>query len=100
LILSIIGWIGLMGELWLLLSFFDLALDVYAFLVILVSMRLSFLLPLPGGIGTLEAALFWAFHYLGLPMMAVMGVIALMRLRDAVVLMAGLWCLRVLYSRE
>jgi uncharacterized protein (TIRG00374 family) len=95
-ILSICGWIGLIGELWLLLSFFDLEPDVYAFLVIFVSMRLAFLLPLPGGIGTLEAALFWASEYLGLPLASAMGLIALMRLRDALVLMTGLWFFRVL----
>lgn len=100
LILSLVGWIGLIGELWLLLSFFDLALDVYAFLVILVAMRLSFLLPLPGGLGTLEAALFWAFEYLSLPLAAVMGVLALMRLRDVLVLMAGLGCLRIMHTQE
>lgn len=99
-ILSIVGWAGLIGELWLLLGFFDLELDVYAFLVILVSMRLAFLLPLPGGLGTLEAALFWAFEYLSLPPAAAMGLIALMRLRDVLVLMAGLWFLRVLHLRE
>jgi len=98
-ILSLAGWIGLIGELWLLLSFFDLAFDFSAFLVILVSMRLAFLLPLPGGIGTLEAALFWAFQYLSMPAEAAIGLIALMRLRDVLVLMAGLWCLRLLHFR-
>ena len=99
-VLSLCGWSGLIGELWLLLGFFDLALDFSAFLCVLVSMCLAFLLPLPGGIGTLEAALFLAFHYLALPATAAIDVIALMRLRDVVVLMAGLWCLRVLHARE
>jgi hypothetical protein len=99
-ILSLCGWAGLIGELWLLLGFFDLTLDFSAFLCVLVSMRLAFLLPLPGGIGTLEAALFLAFQYLNLPATAAIGVIALMRLRDTVVLMAGLGCLQVLHARE
>lgn len=98
--LSLIGWAGLIAEFWLLLSFFDLNLDFFAFIVLLVSMRLAFLLPLPGGIGTLEAAMFWAFQYLSLPATAVMGLIALMRLRDILVLMAGLGCLRALQRRE
>jgi len=98
--LSLLGWIGLIAELWLLLSFFDLALDFSEFMVILVAMRLAFLLPLPGGIGTLEASLFWAFQYLNLPTAAVLGLIALMRLRDVLVLLVGLWCLRVMQSRE
>jgi uncharacterized protein (TIRG00374 family) len=100
LMLSLCGWVGLIGELWLLLSIFDLTLDASAFLVILVAMRLAFLLPLPGGIGTLEAALFWAFQYLSLPAEAAIGLIALMRLRDTLVLMLGLWCLRVMHARE
>jgi hypothetical protein len=82
------------------LGFFELPLDFSDFLVILIAMRLAFLLPLPGGIGTLEAALFWAFQYLSLPVAAVMGLIALMRLRDAIILLAGLWCLRVMHARE
>jgi hypothetical protein len=40
-LLSILGWIGLIGELWLLLSFFDLALNFSEFLCVLVSMRLG-----------------------------------------------------------
>jgi uncharacterized protein (TIRG00374 family) len=99
-ILSLCGWAGLIAELWLLLSVFDLALDFSAFLVILVSMRLAFLLPLPGGVGSLEAVLFWVFQYLSLSAEAAIGLIALMRLRDVLVLMAGLWCLRVLHSSE
>ncbi|MDT8398630.1 MAG: lysylphosphatidylglycerol synthase transmembrane domain-containing protein [Pseudomonadales bacterium] len=96
---SVAAWVTLAGELWLLLGFFDLALDFSAFVLILVAMRLAFLLPLPGAIGTLEAALFWAFQSLGLPLAAAVGVLALMRLRDAVLLGAGLLCLRTLSIR-
>jgi glycosyltransferase 2 family protein len=92
--LSLLAWLGLLGELYVLLVFFKLDVSVTQFLVILVAMRLSFLLPLPGAIGTLEAALLWAFHSLGLPIDAAVGVLALMRLRDALVLLWGLWCLR------
>ncbi|MDT4292026.1 lysylphosphatidylglycerol synthase transmembrane domain-containing protein [Methylomonas sp. MO1] len=97
-LLSLCGWAGLLLELWLLLGVFDLALDMSTFLVILVAMRLSFLLPLPGGIGSLEAALFWAFQYLSLPADAAIGLIALMRLRDAIILIGGLGCLRLLQA--
>lgn len=96
LILSLLGWAGLLAELYLLLGVFDLALDFSAFLIILVAMRLSFLLPLPGGVGSLEAALFWAVQYLNLPVEAAIGLAALMRLRDGAMLMAGLGCLRAL----
>ncbi|OAH99707.1 lysylphosphatidylglycerol synthase transmembrane domain-containing protein [Methylomonas methanica] len=97
-IFSLCGWAGLLLELWLLLGVFDFALDMSAFLVVLVAMRLSFLLPLPGGVGSLEAALFWAFQYLSWPAEAAVGLIALMRLRDAIMLIGGLGCLRVLQA--
>jgi uncharacterized protein (TIRG00374 family) len=99
-LLSILGWLGLLGELWLLLTFLDLNVDLSTFLTILVAMRLAFLLPLPGGLGTLEASLFWVFQYLSLPTSAVLGLIALMRLRDVIILLVGLYFLRVLQFRE
>ncbi len=93
---SLIGWIGLISELWLILGFFDIALTFYSFMLILVAMRLAFLLPLPGGIGTLEASLFWVFQILGLPLTVAISVMALMRLRDAITLVIGLYCVRAL----
>lgn len=99
-IFSLLGWCGLIGELWLLLSFFHLNIDMNAFVVIFVAMRLAFLFPLPGGIGTLETAMFWAFSYLHFPESSALGVIALMRLRDAVVLISGFACLKGLNGRE
>ena len=93
---SLIGWIGLISELWLILSFFDIGLTLSSFMMILVAMRLAFLLPLPGGIGTLEASLFWVFQILGLPLTVAISVMALMRLRDAITLVIGLYCVRAL----
>lgn len=79
---------------------FELQLDLQAFLLILVAMRLAFLLPLPAGIGSLEAALVWAFQILHLPNDAVLGLIALIRLRDVVMLITGLACLRLLQQQR
>ncbi|NOS89177.1 MAG: flippase-like domain-containing protein [Methylococcaceae bacterium] len=97
--LSLLGWVCLFAELRLVLGFVNLNLDVQAFLVIFVAMRMAFLLPLPGGIGSLEAAMVWAFQFLGLSATAALGVIALMRLRDLLTLSAGLVCVRVLQKR-
>jgi uncharacterized membrane protein YbhN (UPF0104 family) len=58
------------------------------------------LLPLPGGIGTVEASVLWSFNTLGLPASAAIGLIALMRLRDAIMLLAGLLSLRLLQWRR
>ncbi len=95
-ILSLLGWAGMLGEIWLLLTFFDPTPDLTGFIVLFVAIRIAFLLPLPGGIGTIEAAVFWACQGLGLPGTAALGLIVLMRLRDAVVMLGGLLALRYL----
>lgn len=91
--LSLLAWTGLLAELWFLLVLLNLQVTLAGFLVILVATRLAFLLPLPGAIGTLEAAVYWAFQGLSLPAGGALGLIALMRLRDAAILALGLACL-------
>ena len=93
-LLSLLGWAGLLGELLLILHFVGIEADLHSFLLILVAMRMALLLPMPGGVGTLEAAVLWSFHSLNLPASAALGLIALMRVRDALVLLIGLACLR------
>ena len=93
LLLSLLGWAALVLELWLLLRFLGLSPSPTDLLTIMVGMRLAMLLPVPGGIGTIEASLLWSFQLLGLPVSAALGLIALTRLRDAVVLLVGLGCL-------
>jgi len=89
LVLSLLGWVAMISEFWLLLRLVDVDFDLSSFVFLLVVTRLAFLLPLPGGIGSLEAGIFWAFSVLALPLPAATGLIALMRLRDFVVLLAG-----------
>ena len=93
-VLSLLGWLGLLGELYLVLHFVGIQANLHSFLIILVAMRMALLLPMPGGVGTLEASVLWSFHTLNLPASAALGVIALMRLRDGIILVIGLACLR------
>lgn len=93
-VLSLLGWAGLLGELYLILHFVGIEADLHSFLIILVAMRMALLLPMPGGVGTLEASVLWSFNTLNLPASAALGLIALMRVRDALVLVIGLACLR------
>jgi glycosyltransferase 2 family protein len=95
LMLSVLVWVLIVFEMWLVLGFFEISLDVSGLVLILVAMRVALLLPLPGGIGTLEASVFWSFQLLELPAAAALAVIAIMRLRDVVVLIAGMACLRI-----
>lgn len=99
LLLSISGWLLTFFELYLVLSFFSITLDTSQFILLLVAMRLAFLLPLPGGIGTLEAAVFWSFTALALPVSSAAALLALIRFRDIMVLGGGLFCLRLLQSK-
>jgi glycosyltransferase 2 family protein len=94
--LSLGGWILIIVEMWLVLGFFDIQLSSSGLVLILVAMRLALLLPLPAGIGTLEASVFWSFQALALPVSAALGIIAVMRLRDVLVLSAGVMCVRAL----
>lgn len=100
LLLALMGWILLLLELKLVLGFVNVHVDLPGFFLILISMRLAMLLPLPGGIGTIEASLLWSLQSLGFPATAALGAIALMRLRDAGVLGCGLLCLRLLQVRR
>ena len=79
----------MIAEFWLLLRLVGLDFDLTTFMVLFTAVRLAFLLPLPGGIGSVEAGLFWAFSALALPLPAAAGLIALMRLRDVLVLLFG-----------
>lgn len=93
LLLSVLGWCALLAELALLLRLLGLDSSLTDIILIMVGMRLAMLLPVPGGIGTIEASLLWSFQFLGFPASAAIGLIALIRLRDALMLLVGLACL-------
>lgn len=99
LLLSISGWLLTFFELYLVLSFFNIYLSTDNFILLLVAMRMAFLLPLPGGIGTLEAAVFWVFSAIVLPEAAAAAVLALIRFRDIIVLGLGFMCLRLFQAK-
>jgi uncharacterized membrane protein YbhN (UPF0104 family) len=70
-----------------------------SFVFLFTVVRLAFLLPLPGGIGSLEAALFWAYQSMESSLAIAAGLILLMRLRDMLVLLSGAMALPTLNSR-
>lgn len=89
LLVSMLAWAGMLIEFWLLLEFVEVPVAIPGFVFLFVVMRLAFLMPLPGGIGSLEVALFWAFQTLALPLSAASALIVLMRLRDVLILLMG-----------
>ncbi len=88
-IVSILVWCLILAELYFLLYLLEVSVPVQQFVLIAVAIRLAMLLPLPGGIGTIEAALLWCFQMLDLPISDAFALIALMRLRDIAILTAG-----------
>ena len=97
--LSIAGWLLTFVELYLVLGFFNISLNLEDLIMLMVMMRLAFLLPLPGGFGTLEAAVFWSFNHLHLPLAGAAAMLALIRTRDILMVAAGLYCLRLLQTK-
>lgn len=87
--LSLLAWVLLIGEFWFLLGVVGVPFDLTAYIFLFTVVRLAVLLPLPGGIGSVEAGLFWAFQALALPLSAAASLILLVRLRDAVILLTG-----------
>lgn len=89
LFISIFNWGIILAELWLLLYFAQVTVDIESFTLIALAIRLAMLLPLPGGIGTIEAALIWSMQMLDYEISDALVLIALMRLRDTLILVAG-----------
>lgn len=86
---SVLTWGLILAELAFLLWVLDIHVSITGFILLAVAIRLAMLMPLPGGIGTIEAALLWCFSILGLSLEAALALIVLMRLRDVVILLAG-----------
>ena len=98
--ISICNWAVILAELWLLLLFAQITVDLQGFALIAVAIRLAMLLPLPGGIGTIEAALVWSTQMLGYELGDALVLIALMRVRDTLILLAGAASLAALRTRS
>ena len=97
---SCLAWAGMIVEFWFLLGLAQVPFDVTDFILLFTVMRLAFLLPLPGGIGSLEAGLFWSFQALGLPLSMAASTVVLLRVRDLSLLLSGAFFLPTLNSRS
>lgn len=88
---SILSWGALVGEFWYMTQTIGLGLSLRGAVTLLLAMRVAMLLPLPAGIGALEASLTVAATALGLPPVAGFGLGLLIRLRDVSLGVIGLW---------
>jgi glycosyltransferase 2 family protein len=85
---SLLSWAGMMFEYHLMLTFLSADLSLTETLAALTVVRLSFLAPLPAGLGALEASQVFAATAFGLPAALGISLALLMRGRD--ILIGGL----------
>lgn len=84
-------WLALIAEYHLALSFLGLDLPLGRTIVALTAARVAFLLPLPAGLGTLEASQVLAMQALGWSAAFGVSISLLIRLRDLFFAGLGLW---------
>ena len=89
--LSLVSWVGIIGEFWLMTTVLGLGLSLSEAVTALVAARVAILLPLPAALGALEASQALAMRQLGLAPAAGVSLSLLIRARDLLVGAAGLW---------
>jgi hypothetical protein len=88
---SVMGWLALIAEYWLMLNFLGLPLTPVQVIAMLTAARVAILLPLPGALGTLEASQVLVLSLMGLNPAAGIGISLLIRARDVMLAGTGLW---------
>lgn len=90
-LLSLSVWVGMVFEYWLLGRFFGLQLTLAQAISALTAARLAILTPLPGALGALEASQVIAFQLLGFEPAFGISISLLIRLRDVLFGVTGLF---------
>ncbi|MCE7988049.1 MAG: UPF0104 family protein [Caldilinea sp. CFX5] len=88
---SLLSWGALIGEFWYMTAALELDLGFTQAMTLLFAMRVAILLPMPAGLGALEAGLALATTALGLSPAAGLSMSLLIRLRDVLLGLLGLW---------
>ena len=99
-VIGAFGWLALIFELYLMMRALNLTPDLYEIVFVMLGIRIALLMPIPGGVGTIETSLVWSFGILGLSLVGAAGVIALNRIRDLIILALGTGCLFYLSKSE
>jgi uncharacterized protein (TIRG00374 family) len=91
LLVSLVSWVVIVAEYWLMLRVLGLNLTPVQAISVLTAARIAYLLPLPAGLGTLEASQVLALGALGLNPALGISVSLLIRARDVALGGLGLW---------
>ncbi len=90
-LISGLSWAAVMAEYWLTAWMLDVRLSLDGLVLALLVTRLAFLLPLPGGLGALEASQVLAMEMLGYGAEVGLSLSLLTRARDVSLGLLGLW---------
>jgi uncharacterized membrane protein YbhN (UPF0104 family) len=83
-LVSLVTWLVLLGEYWLMLRFLGIDLDLLQTVAVLTIARFAFLVPLPGALGALEVSQVFALTALGYSSAQGLSLALLIRARDLV----------------
>ena len=90
-LVSVGNWAVLLADFWLATYLVGMELDAAQFIGFVVAARIAILLPIPAGLGALEASQIFAAQYLGINPGLAVGLVLLFRVRDVVLAGWGLW---------
>lgn len=90
-ILSLASWAGLLVEYWLAYHYLGLTLPPMGLINLMTAARIAYLLPLPGGLGSVEASQAWMLGVLGHDPALGLSLSVLSRVRDLAAGGLGLW---------
>jgi glycosyltransferase 2 family protein len=91
LLLSFVTWILMIFEYWLTIRILGVYMQPAQVIAALTAARLAFLLPVPAGLGVLEAGQVAAMHILGFDPVVGISASLLIRARDITLGALGLW---------
>lgn len=89
-LISLLVWAAMLLEYWLALRFLGIHLDLVETITVMTAAQLSFLFPLPGGLGLLEAGQVLVMQSLGYGAAAGISISLLTRARDIILGLAAL----------
>lgn len=89
--LSVVIWVLMVFEFGLMMNYLGVHVNLVQILIALTAARIAFLLPLPAGLGTLEAGQVMAMGLIGINPVIGISLSLLIRTRDILFGSAGLW---------
>jgi uncharacterized protein (TIRG00374 family) len=95
---SLLAWIGLMAEFWLMLSLLGIEVTFVQMVVTLTAARIAILLPLPGGLGTLEVSQVLVLTTFGFSPATALTFSLLIRARDVLLAVLGLMWAKAVFT--